>query len=232
MKFSVGPRGMVMLMSAIAVALAGGATYALIPDNGVISGCYAKNTGALRVIDPAAGGCRNGEIAVSWNQQGQPGPQGPAGTPGAPGTPGAAGTDGADGAPGANGQPGPAVDLVVGNATLTSACGTFCTGFRFSPEGVTAAEHSQDEETVSLPIGPGATMSELTFTLSSPPPAGKTIQVGFTDGSTFLYCQITNATSCSPVGSATFSGLVHGFVDTSYVENTGKRISFTWKRTF
>ena len=75
-------------------------------------------------------------------------------------------------------------------------------------------------------------MSELTFTLSSAPPAGQTFQVGFTDGATFHYCQISNSTSCSPVGSATFNGEVYGFVDTSYAENTGKRVTFTWKRTF
>ena len=73
-------------------------------------------------------------------------------------------------------------------------------------------------------------MSELTFTLSSAPPAGHTFQVGFTDGTTFMFCQISNGTSCSPTGAATFNGPVWGFIDTSYVENTGKRVSFTWKR--
>jgi hypothetical protein len=74
-------------------------------------------------------------------------------------------------------------------------------------------------------------MSELTFTLSTPQPPGQTFQVGFTDGVTFMFCQITNGTSCSPPGSATFNGPVHGFIDTSYAENTGKRVSFSWKRT-
>ncbi len=75
-------------------------------------------------------------------------------------------------------------------------------------------------------------MSELTFTLSTPPPAGHTFQVGFTDGVTFMLCQITSGTSCSPAGAATFSGPVYGFIDTSYAENSGKRVSFTWKRTY
>ena len=75
-------------------------------------------------------------------------------------------------------------------------------------------------------------MSEVTFTLSAPPPAGHAFQVGFSDSETFHYCQIITGTSCSPAGSVTFNGPVWGFIDTSHVENTGRRVSFTWKRTF
>lgn len=219
----VGTRGTLVTMSVIAVALAGGAAYALIPQDGIISGCYAKSTGVLRVIDAAVSSCRTGETALSWNQQGVQGPQGPEGPEG---------PAGADGAPGENGQPGPAVDFVVGRVTLTTGCGTFCTGFSFSPEGYTPPDESQNPDAVASPVGPGATMSEVTFRLSSPPPAGQTFQVGFTDGTNFLFCQITAGTSCSPEGSSTFDGPVRGFIDTSYAENTGKRVSFTWKRTF
>jgi len=219
MRLSLGRRSTLFTVSAIAVALAGGVAYALIPQDGVITGCYARGTGSLRVIDAGAT-CRPGETLISWNQQGPEGPRGPEGPAGA------------DGAAGAPGSPGPAVDFVAGKVTLTTACGGFCTGFRFGPEGYTSAADSQNQDAVELPIGPGATMSELTFTLSAPPPAGHTFQVGFSDGETFLYCQITNGTSCSPAGSATFSRPVYGFIDTSYAENTGKRVTFTWKRTF
>ncbi len=54
---------------------------AAIPDsNGVINGCYQKNVGNLRVIDPSAGdSCRPSEIAISWSQTGPQGPAGPVG---------------------------------------------------------------------------------------------------------------------------------------------------------
>jgi hypothetical protein len=217
-------RGTLVVTSVVAVALAGGVAYALIPQNGVISACYAKATGDLRIVDATETSCRPGEAALSWNQQGVAGPQGPAGP---------AGPAGADGAPGATGQPGPAVDLVVGKVTLTKDCGTFCTGFRFRPEGYTPPADSKDQDAVELPIGPGATMAEVTFTVSTPPPAGQTFQVGFSDGPNTLFCQIASGTtSCSPSGAMTFGGPVYGFVDTSYIENTGRRVSFTWKRTY
>ena len=222
------------VLSIVAVALAGGVTYALIPQDGVISACYVKATGALRVIDAVVATCRPGEVLLSWNQQGVPGAQGPigpAGPAGTDGADGADGTDGADGAPGAPGEPGPAVDLVAGKAILTTDCGTFCTGFRFRPEGFTPPADSKNQDVVEMPIGPGATMSELTFTVSAPPPS--TFQVGFSDGPNFLYCQIAaGTTSCTAPGSMTFQGPVYGFVDTGYIENTGRRVSFTWKRTF
>jgi hypothetical protein len=62
----------------IALGAVGGVAYSSIPDpQGVIHGCYADTTGALRVIDTgAAGACRGGETALDWNQQGPPGPAG------------------------------------------------------------------------------------------------------------------------------------------------------------
>jgi hypothetical protein len=49
---------------------AGGIAYAAIPDStGVIHGCYQKNSGDLRVIDPGAGGaCTASENKLEWNQ--------------------------------------------------------------------------------------------------------------------------------------------------------------------
>jgi hypothetical protein len=57
----------------------------------VINGCYQKNQGQLRVIDPAADACRSSEVAITWNEQGV---KGDAGDPGAPGRDGLAGRDG------------------------------------------------------------------------------------------------------------------------------------------
>src|SRR6266540_4279280 len=109
-----------LLGAVVGAALAGGAvTLAAIPDSGgVINGCYQKNVGNLRVIDPSAGdSCRPSEIALSWSQtgpQGPPGPQGPKGDTGATGATGPAGPAGPagpkgdTGATGATGPAGPA----------------------------------------------------------------------------------------------------------------------------
>jgi hypothetical protein len=238
----------VATLATLLIGAAAATVHADIPQGGVVSACYAKSTGSIRVIDPATTSCKSSEIALSWSESGPQGPTGaagpagpagpigatgPAGPTGLTGATGAIGPVGPTGADGLPGDPGPAVDLVVGKATLTTACGTFCTGFRFRCEGYTPPGDSQDQDAVEMPIGPNATMSELVFTLSSAPPAGQTFQVGFTDGGTFRFCQITSPqTSCSVPGEVTFGGLVYGFVDTSYVENTGRRLSFTWKRTF
>lgn len=65
------------LASAGLLALAGGITYAAIPDGShIIHGCYTTG-GTLRVIDTDAGqACRNSETSLDWNQTG---PQGVAG---------------------------------------------------------------------------------------------------------------------------------------------------------
>src|SRR6266567_4924803 len=66
-----------VLGSVVGAVLAGGAaaTIAAIPGaDGVINGCYQKNVGNLRVIDPNSGdSCRPSEIPINWSQTG---PQG------------------------------------------------------------------------------------------------------------------------------------------------------------
>jgi hypothetical protein len=68
----------------VATALAGGIALAAIPGaGGVIDGCYQKNQGQLRVIDPGSDGCRASEVAIAWNGQGlqgEPGRDGRDGT--------------------------------------------------------------------------------------------------------------------------------------------------------
>jgi hypothetical protein len=112
--------------------LAGGVAFATIPDsNGVIHGCYQKNVGNLRVIDPSEGeSCRPSEIPISWSQTGPTGSQGAQGPTGDTGTAGAAGATGATGAAGATGATGP--QGVPGNLALAGkSCpsGEFVTGF-------------------------------------------------------------------------------------------------------
>lgn len=83
---------------ALFVAL-GGTSYAAVKSivgrDGVIHGCYARKTGALRVVKPSAR-CHRGESKIAWNNDGRPGlrgiagPEGPRGPAGAAAPPAAA----------------------------------------------------------------------------------------------------------------------------------------------
>ena len=84
-----------------------GAAEASIPaSGGVISACFAKSDGSVRIIDAAKASCKNGETLINWNQAGQMGPQGPQGIQGLKGDKGATGATGATGARGATGPQG------------------------------------------------------------------------------------------------------------------------------
>ena len=92
---------------AIVLAASGVGIAAIPGKGGVIRSCYAKKTGALRVIDTGKR-CKRGEKLLTWNNKGatgapglpgakgDPGPQGAAGTPGDTGPQGPAGTPGSD----------------------------------------------------------------------------------------------------------------------------------------
>jgi hypothetical protein len=99
-----GPRWIGMaLASALVLAVGSSVALGAIPGaGGVISSCYAKTGGDLRVIDAATSTCKSNESALSWNQQGIPGPQG------VPGPVGPAGPQGPTGPAGAQGPAGPA----------------------------------------------------------------------------------------------------------------------------
>ena len=68
----------------VAVLGTGGAiAMAAIPAaDGTIHACFKNNNGDLRVVDDAAGSCKNNETAIEWNQRGLQGPPGPPGRPG------------------------------------------------------------------------------------------------------------------------------------------------------
>src|SRR6185503_14155762 len=84
--------------AAAAAAAAGGIAWATIPaPNGVITACYQKNNGQLRVVE-AGESCNASELALRWNQTG---------ARGVPGRDGAAGANGATGPKGATGERGP-----------------------------------------------------------------------------------------------------------------------------
>jgi hypothetical protein len=78
MKWILGHRpspAMAVALAALGIAL-GGVAFATIPDsNGTIHACYEKKSGHLRVVESAAD-CRAKETAISWNQEGRPGPPG------------------------------------------------------------------------------------------------------------------------------------------------------------
>ena len=98
------PRKRLLLVGGLlAVGFAAvGIAYAAIPNGGVISGCYAKNSGSLRVIDSPTTTCRNGENALAWNQQGPKGDKGDQGLKGDKGDQGLKGDKGDPGQPGSS----------------------------------------------------------------------------------------------------------------------------------
>jgi hypothetical protein len=81
----------------VAVLVGVGVAAAAIPDNstGIITACYQKRRGTVRVIDAQTGErCRKSEKQLSWSQNG---PQGPAGPPGPAGPLGPKGDPGISG---------------------------------------------------------------------------------------------------------------------------------------
>jgi hypothetical protein len=96
----------------VATVVISAATYASIPGpSGVITGCYNKSGGTLRVIDSSVTNCGSNETKITWNQVGPQGPiglQGPAGPQGPQGVQGPAGATGPQGPQGPAGPHGPA----------------------------------------------------------------------------------------------------------------------------
>ena len=87
------------LAAVVVVLVGGGVAVAAIPGaDGVITGCFDKRTGALRIIDAAKQTCRQSETRLTWNQRGARGPAGATGLTGATGLPGPAGPAGPAGA--------------------------------------------------------------------------------------------------------------------------------------
>ena len=116
-----------------AFAVAGGIAWAAIPGaGGVINGCYQKNEGQLRVIDPGAESCRSSEVAIAWNQQGVKGEKGDKGEAG---TPGKDGRDGLNGT-GVTVEPeAPGQNCATGGVKITAANGVayVCSALAYVP---------------------------------------------------------------------------------------------------
>ena len=107
-------KALVVAMAAAAGLAVAAISLGAIPgSSGTISACYAKSNGGLRVIDAESGAScvANKESALSWNQQGPPGPQGEQGLQGPAGP---------QGDPGPQGPPGPAINTDVVLATSSA----------------------------------------------------------------------------------------------------------------
>jgi hypothetical protein len=117
-------RGNVLVLAVAGVLASVGVTYATIPSANVISACYLKSGGTLRVVDATTSSCSNKETSLNWNVQGPQGPKGDPGVNGTNGTNGIDGTDGADGADGAPGPAGPAGPAGISTATFADTSGS------------------------------------------------------------------------------------------------------------
>jgi hypothetical protein len=127
---ALGSRGLRVGIAAAAILMVGaGIAYAAIPGaSGVISGCYEKRTGLLRVIDTQAGAkCLSFETPITWNQRGPKGDPGPPGAAGAAGPQGERGLQGERGPQGEHGPEGESGKL--GLAGQACPEGQFVTGF-------------------------------------------------------------------------------------------------------
>ena len=82
----------VVAVIALLVALGGMAAASIPGKGGVITACYLKTGGSLRVLDTsrpgASGRCHQGERTLTWNQLGRQGIQGKQGKKGNTGPPG------------------------------------------------------------------------------------------------------------------------------------------------
>ena len=66
-----------MAMGFIAISVVSGVAYATIPSaDGVISACYQKSGGALRIVDADTSSCSPKENLVTWNAEGPQGDPG------------------------------------------------------------------------------------------------------------------------------------------------------------
>ena len=99
-------RSLVVIAAVVMTVSLAGVALATIPSGGVISACYLKSGGTLRVLDASTGTCSSKETSLAWNVQGVPGVAGATGATGATGPTGPTGATGATGATGPTGATG------------------------------------------------------------------------------------------------------------------------------
>ncbi|MGZ4392612.1 MAG: hypothetical protein ACXVRK_10925 [Gaiellaceae bacterium] len=159
MRFLLRLPGRRLALVAMAIfVVAGGIAYASIPDagTGTYHACMMKNTGAIRIIDPATQQCRSPETEITFNQTGPKGDQGIQGVQGQQGPPGADGSNGANGVSPtvtqlAAGDP----NCPAGGAAITDAAGStayVCSG-QNGHDGQNGADGQPFSGTFSSPNG-------------------------------------------------------------------------------
>ena len=115
---------MLLTLAGAGLGIVGMALAAIPSSSGVISSCYEKKAGALRVIDAQAGAvCKSTELALAWNQVGPAGLKAPQARQDHAGPSGPAGPKGPSGPAGGTGPAGPA-GQDSGPLFFTGATGT------------------------------------------------------------------------------------------------------------
>jgi len=126
----------------------------------LISACYRTESGALRVIDFQAGRrCTQGEVLLSWNQQGAPGPQGPAGPQGDTGPAGAQGLAGPQGGAGPTGPQGEIGS--VGPQGVPGPQGEAGPVGEVGPQGPAGPAGPAGVQGLAGPVGPAGPVGEV-----------------------------------------------------------------------
>ena len=215
----------------LAATVAGGAAWATIPAaDGVISGCYQKEEGGLRVIDSETQTCRPSELAISWNRtgpqgprgeqgaRGEQGPQGPEGDrgdtgakgdKGDPGAQGEAGAPGPQGLPGQQGPPGPKGDPGERGATGTAGA--------IGPPGPQGAPGPKGDKGDPGPAGPSGAPLWARFASDGTPlggngPTGQHVSDGL-----YYVTFPRNVAACALITSATYGSVSSVIVHPSNV---------------
>jgi hypothetical protein len=173
--------------------------HAVIPTNGVITGCYLRSGGTLRVIDPTVTTCSAKETMLTWNVQGPAGPQGAIGPQGPVGATGATGATGPMGPMGATGPAGPAGASVTGSFAFGQAL----------INGEAAVWHKVAEK----PLGPGSWA--VFSTASNVTEAGDNFLGGDDLTSIATACELRNANN-GVIGGNGATGAQNEFVKVSH----------------
>lgn len=181
---------------ALMIALGGVGIAAIPGSDGVISACYSKKSGQVRLVKSGKK-CKKGEKTTSWNQEG---PQGKPGSQGPQGTQGVAGTNGENGIPGGPGQAGSAGPGLLFGSGNTQNSGTIFTSL--------AGANTTTQATAFTPMPPGASLTARDFSVRTNVvvAAGNltvALQVNGADG---LSCTIaTGQNSCSSGATVTLN---------------------------
>jgi hypothetical protein len=121
-------------------------------DQNVLTGCYQKINGQLRIVSSASQ-CRPSEVAISWNKLGPQGPAGPAGPIGPAGPTGPQGPAGSAG--------------VVATSTFSGSIGIVDVGAQWLFAGptvnVTTTATQRITGAAQAPLGTSSTSANASF---------------------------------------------------------------------